>query len=173
MLPCFYWQKSETVQPHISKAWNYISSGPSSNLCKHLLSPSASPNTLLNPPFAPEMWQDGLRTKNKQPSRCNRKKNGCGFGREMEGWTGKKGGWQRQDQFAHEGEKERGRKEGGRVEPESESCHKTTIIRSLSATQWPHQGSSNDRLCRTHVRLRKGVCVCVLRVCSTKKKWHS
>lgn len=47
-------------------------------------------------------------------------------------------GGQRQDQGTQEGgksEREGRREEGGSVEQESESCHKTTIIRSLSATQ--------------------------------------
>lgn len=52
------------------------------------------------------------------------------------------------------------------MEQESESCHKTTI-RGISATQGPHQGFCNDRLCRTHVCLNEGVCDCeCVSVCS-------
>lgn len=118
-------------------------------------------NTAISALCPGDVCQDSLHTKNKQVSNCNTKKNGCGFGlgrdRE-EGRGGKREGW-REERYVWERERrswrERG-KAGRTAEQESESCHKMAIIRGLSATQWPHQGIFNDRLCRTHVRLNAG-----------------
>lgn len=64
-----------------------------------------------------------FKSKNKQASSYSSERNGCGFG---QGRRWRDGLERRED---------RGNKGGGSVEQESESCHKTTIIRSLSATQ--------------------------------------
>ena len=110
-----------------------------------------------------DVCQDGLHTKNKQASHCNSKRNGCGFGRggrqREEGWDGmERRGGEREAGYTRRGG---GREGGGVWGKRVKVVIKTTIIRSLSATQWPHQGWCNDRLCWTHVRLSEGVCACV------------
>lgn len=85
-------------------------------------------------------WLCALQTNSSRSVAAGRKMDVGLDGGETEGWSGKWGGWGRVctgPACARRRERERERKERGegRQEPESESCHKTTIIRSLSATQ--------------------------------------
>lgn len=106
--------------------------GPSSNLCKHLLCLSRLPK---HPPKSSLCPRDvtGWLAHCKQTAAVPLQWEERWMWVWTEGWSGKWGG----RRGGRERERGKGKKvgEAGGQEPESESCHKTTIIRSLSATQ--------------------------------------
>ena len=132
--------------------------------CPNSLPHQKKKKTLLYPPFALGMCVRMVYTlkTNRRPIATAREMDvgldEVGDNGRRDGMEWKEGGGEREAGYTRRGG---GREGGGVWGKRVKVVIKTTIIRSLSATQWPHQGWCNDRLCWTHVRLSEGVCECV------------